>query len=610
MIKPIVLFLFICIAYFNFAQSELPKINLDTSLVSDDFGPFEDAFEGKRMVFFGENHTYTHSNQLLKLKTILYLHEKGFRYIAIELGAGIAFLANEYIRTGDEKVFDLLNQGFENGQRNKLYYLLLALRKFNKDKPIKDHIKIVGVDYTRYPVYSLKAMQEIIEMKQCQNEMDTFYEDIKTVGTIDLSARGIGFANLREPTTENFDIRYGFKSYQNRLFELSVRNIVDDFNKDTIKYKAALGEYYDQFKHIADQLGATAKWYKGEGINIQMHIERERNMVNNIKAVLAEDSLAKITGQFGRCHIRTEEYDDDCYSFNLSSMVERLEKDSTLKEKILTVPIFYTQTDKIEINEDYKNVKLNDLMSRNNVYIYKADSNLLSIKGLNSNSKIVVINTHWAFTSMRDILEKSEDQKRNEPSKRKKYGNDILNLEAHYFQYGSNINDDLGLNLLPFHNIFYGIRYESITEEGRQNSISFNAIAPINMETDSVSYRYTNWFLRSSVGYNFIYRKHFDFFANYHFTFGVAKVREDRGFESSEYTYDFKEKVSKYRNPYFNIGADLGMRFKFGPVGIFILGGYHYDVTNPKWRLKTIIPHSSGLRFKSWYTSAGLSIIF
>jgi hypothetical protein len=581
MIRFTLLVLFISITYFAFAQRRLPTIKLDTSLVSEDFGPFDNVFDDKRMVFFGENHTYTHSNQLLKLKAIIHLHKKGFRYVAIELGAGIAFLANEFIRTGDQEVFDLLNDGFDSDERNKLYYLLLALRKFNKDKPLKDQVKIVGVDYTRYPVYSLKAMQKIIEMKQCQNEMDTFYEDIKTVGTIDLSAVGIGFANLREPTTENFDIRFGFKSYQNRLFELSVRNIVEDFNKDTIKYEAALGEYYHQFKHIADQLGATAKWYKGEGINVQMHIERERNMVKNIKEVLVADSLAKITGQFGRCHIRTEDYDDDCYSFSLSSMVERLEKDSTLSGKILTVPIFYKQTDKIEVNEEYTNIKLNDLISRNNIYIYRADSNLLSIKGLNSDSKIVLINTHWAFTSMRDILEKHEDQKRNEPSKRKEFGSDILNFEAHYFQYGSNINDDLGLDLLPFHNIFYGIRYESITEEGRQNSISFNAIAPINMETDSVSYRYTNWFLRSSVGYNFVYRKHFDLFANYHFTFGVAKVREDRGFESSEYTYDFKEKVSKYRNPYFNIGADLGMRFKFGPVGVFILGGYHYDVTNP-----------------------------
>jgi hypothetical protein len=607
MIKLAVVFIFLSVVFSNFAQSKLPKIKLDTSLTSTDFRPFDNAFDGKRLVFFGENHTYIHSNQLLKLKTILYLHDSGFRYIAIELGAGIAFLANEYIRTGNQDVFDVLNEGFNSGERNKLYYLLLALRKFNKDKPIKDHIKVVGVDYTRYPVYSLKAMQNIIEMKECQVEMDTFYEDIKTVGTIDLSARGIGFANLREPTTENFDIRFGFKSYQNRLFELSVRNIVDDFNKDTVKYKAALGEYYGPFKHITDQLGATAKWYKGEGVNVQMHIERERNIVRNIKAVLSEDSLAKITGQFGRCHIRTEEYDDDCYSFSLNSMVERLEKDSTLKDKILTVPIFYTQTDEIEANNG---TKLSDVISRNNVYIYDAQSGLLSIKGLESDSKTVIINTHWAFSSMRDILEKTESQKRNEPSKRKVFGNDILNFESHYFQYTNNINQDIGLDLLPFHNIFYGLSYESITEEGRQNSFSFNAIAPVNIETDSVSFRYTNWFLRSAVGYNFIYRKHFDLFANYHFTFGVAKVREDRGFEGSEYTYDFKKKVSKFRNPYFNIGADLGMRLKFGPVGIFVLGGYHYDVTNPKWRLNNIIPHSKGLRFSTWYASGGISILF
>ena len=609
MSKPTVLFLFLSIAFFNIAQTKLPTITLDTSLVSKDFGPFGNVFDDKKMVFFGENHTYENSNQLLKLKSILHLHKKGFRYLAIELGAGVAFLANEYIRTGNKEVFDLLNEGFENGQKNKMYYLLLALRKFNENKPLKDQIKVIGVDYTRYPVYSLKAMQKIIEMKQCQNDMDTFYEDIKTVGTIDLSARGIGFANLREPTTENFDIRFGFKSYQNRLFELSVRNIVQDFHNDTIKYKDALGEYYAPFKHITDQLGVTAKWYKGEGINVQMHIERERNMVNNIKAVLKKDSLAKITGQFGRCHIRTEEYNDDCYSFNLNSMVERLEKDTTLRDKILTVPIFYTQTDNIEINEN-SDVKLSDLILRNNICIYNTSADLLSIKGMNSDSKFVLINSYWAFTSMKDILEKTEFQKNDQTSKRKQFGNELLKFEAHYFQYTNNINIDLGADLLPFHYLFNGVSYQTITEDGEQSSFSFNAIKPVSVETDSVSFRYTNWFLRSAVGYNLIYRHHFDLFVNYNFTYGIAKVREDRGFENSEYTYDFKERVSQYRNPYFNIGADLGMRLKFGAVGLFVLGGYQLDITNPKWRLKGVIPHSKGLQFSTWYVSGGVSILF
>jgi hypothetical protein len=52
----------------------------------------------------------------------------------------------------------------------------------------------------------------------------------------------------------------------------------------------------------------------------------------------------------------------------------------------------------------------------------------------------VIINTHWAFTSMTDILEKTEAQKNDEPSKRKQFGNDIINLESHYFQYTNNIN--------------------------------------------------------------------------------------------------------------------------------------------------------------------------
>ncbi|MEX1191440.1 MAG: hypothetical protein WEA99_05655 [Brumimicrobium sp.] len=609
MTKQILLFISSLIILTSNVSAQIQSITLDSSLVSHDFSVLDNAVKDKKMVFFGENHKFTNSNQLTKLKSILYLYNKGFRYMAIELGAGIGYLANEYIKTGDETIFELLNQGRPPEEKNSMHYLLHSLKRFNENKPLDEKIKIVGVDYTRYPVYSLKAIAKIIELKECQEELAQFYEDIEVVSSIDLSTDGIGFASLSEPSSENFDIRYGFKSYRNRLFELSVRNIVNDFKNDSIVFKNALGEYYSSIHKIITELDETVKWYSGDGINIQMHIERERHLEKNITSILKSDSTAKIAGQFGRCHVRTDQYNDDCYSFSMNSMIERMEKDSTLKGKILAIPIFYNQNTEIKVNKKVSDKKLNDLIKRHKLYVYNSNDSLFKIKGVKNDSGVVLINSYWSFMSMDDILEKNNVDNKQQ-AKRKKRPEEHFYLTSNYMQFQNNINQDLGVNLLPEDYIFYGIGFENIDDKGWQQSFSFNTIRPINKSTDSVDFRYTNWYVRSNIGYNIIYRKHFDLFANYNMTFGFAKVKEDRGFVESEYTYDSKQIVSKYRNPYFNFGLETGVRLKFGSFGMFALGGYHYDVTNPKWRLNTIIPHSRGLRFSTWYLKAGISFIY
>ncbi|MDX1653283.1 MAG: erythromycin esterase family protein [Brumimicrobium sp.] len=596
--------------FITHAQNSLPRLTLDTLLVSEDFKVADDYFKSKKMVFFGENHTFEGSNQLIKLKSVIFLYEKGYRYVAIELGAGIAYLANEYISTGDKKSFDLLNQGRPAKQKNSLHYLLHGLREFNKNKPVNQQVKIVGVDYTRYPIYSLKAMAKIIEDKKCEEEFSRFYEDLNVVSSADLSKDGIGFVNLREPAREDFDLRYGFKSYRNRLFELSVRNIVSDFYRDSTVFRDRLGSYYPSFSKIVRELDATVRWYEGEGINIQMHVERERHIAQNIKEILDRDSTAKITGQFGRCHVKFEGYADDCYSFSMNSMVQRLKEDSTLKEKILVVPIFYTQNTEITANQAVTDAKLSELIPGQGVYIYRTNSNLLSIEGVDKKTGIALINSYWSFASADDIIAKNEEFTRPKISKRKINEQNHFTIGAAYAMFTNNINEDLGTDLLPEENYFYGIGFESVDPEGWQGKMALYFIQPVSKDLDTVKYKYTNWFISWSGGYNFIYRKHFDLFSNYLMDFGVAKITEDRGLKPSDFTYDHDKQISKYRNPYFNLKLELGSRLKIGPVGIFAKGGYQWDVTNPKWRSEGILPQSRGLKFTNWYVNGGVSIIF
>lgn len=604
------LLLFLLLTSFSYGQESLPRIPLDTNLEVSGFEPMDKYLANKRIVLFGENHSYVSSNQLLKLKTIQYLYNDGFRYLTMEFGAGIGYLSNQYVKTGDTALLTILNGGFPDNEKNHIHELLLGVERMNRELPVEEKVRIRGIDYTRYPVYSLKALAYILEQKQCQREFYTFYEDIEIISSINLDDDYLGFASRLEPSRENFDIRYGFKSYKNRLFELSIRKLVEDFYEDSVQFKNRLGEEYADFEMIIEELKQTLDWYLGAGVDIQMHIERERHLTRGIRKILDKDSLAKITGQFGRCHTRTVAIDDDCYSFSMSSMVKRLSRDSLLQEQIAVLPIYYKNEGEVRFNRRKTSLNLYDLLPTPGIYIYDFKDSLFSFDKVDADSNYALINTYWNGAYVDEIVAESEDIGDRRVKRRKQNGEELFGVGLTMNYLPSEINSDFDLPIFPSEQ--YGLMVEMITIEsnGVQNKFGVNISQPINAKNDSLSLRYTNWQLQSSLGYNIIYRQNFDFFTNYHFALGFAKIVERRGFAETIYTYSTDELKSVYRNPYFNIAGELGFRLKFGWFGIQAVAGYQYDFTNPKWRYKTILPHSTGVNFRNFYGQAGILLRF
>lgn len=598
---------FTLLAIVTFGQQSLPRIKLDTSREVVGFDPLKDYLSDKRMVLFGENHNYLASNELLKLKAIQYLYDQGYRYVTIEFGAGIGYLANEYVLTGEPALLKIMNGGFPDGEQSHIHELLVGIEKMNRGKPLKDKIKVRGIDYTRYPVYSLKALAYMLEEKQCQQEFYTFYEDIEIISSVNLDDDNLGFASRLEPSQENFDIRYGFKSYRNRLFELSIRKLVDDFYTDSSTFRRRLGEYYEDFSLILEELKGTLDWYLGAGVDIQMHIERERHLASGMREIMSRDSTAKITGQFGRCHTRAMGIDDDCYSFNMSSMVKRLSMDSTLRDNIAILPIYYKNENEVHFNKRNTKASLDELLPAPGIYVYDLKDSLFRFNKVSADSNFALINTYWEGASVDQIVAESEAI-RERRIKRKQNEENHIGVMISMYYIPSSINSDFGVAIFPQEQYGLSVEYQAIESSGAQNKFGINFVQPINKQTDSMELRYTNWYLYSSVGYNIVYRKHFDFFTNYHLGLGFAKMVERRGFEESIYTYSTKELKNTYRNPYFNIAGELGFRLKFGWFGIQATAGYQYDFTNPKWTNKTILPHSTGVNFRNFYGQAGLIV--
>lgn len=592
---------------YSFAQIEgISRVQMDTTMYYSGFEMLDSAVQDKRIVFTGENHTFNVSNNVLKFNLILFLYDKGFRYFVLEFGQGIGFLANEYVTKGDEQALEILNAGKPMDTPNYLSDLLLPLRIFNKGKKPEDQVKIIGADLTRYPIFSLRAMASIIQKSNCEDELAIFYEDINVVASARPTNDRLGFSG-RIQSLEDFDIKAGFKSYQNRLFELSVRNLISDFYKDTLRFELALGDDYVDFKFLLDELQTTVDWYKRDNVVIQSHVERERHLERRILQIFENDSLAKVAGQFGRCHVRLDEFNQDCYAFDMNSVSDRLQKNEDLADKILIIPIFYNYyKSEIKLNKSATSYSLKDLIHDDAMFLYDTSKDWFTFEEEIEVPRFVLINTYTPYVES-DQMEFAQN---NTGAYRgiAEEGHTTLLVQPRVFNVA--INNDFGVDLLANQQLFYGFNFTTVFAEGLRYGLGSSFIVPVAINNDSVAWRYTNWNISLALGYSWLYRSWISVYSDIITDIGFAKIREDRGVLNSGFTYDFEKNRAVYRNPYVAFSGTAGIQFKFKFVSLFTEVGYGYDVTNPKWRSKGLLPNSTGQKFDGLFYRFGISFYY
>lgn len=582
-------------------------IQQDTTFDVDGFEIMDEFVADKKVIITGENHRYRGSNGVIKLKMLMYLYEKGFRYFLLELGAGTGYLANDYVTTGNENAIAILERNFQS--QNGLYELFDAIRRFNENRSYKDMIKIEGVDLTRFPIYSTKALALIIEDLGCEEELNDYYEDLVVVSSTTENINRLGFISRREPD-EDFNIKADFKTYRNRIYELSIKNLVADFYRDTTQFQLALGDKYNSFKKILDELSTTLKWYKGEGLSIQSHVKRERHLEGRIAEIFKEDTTAKVFGQFGRCHIRSLEYDQECYAFDMDAVANRLEKREDLKKGVAVIPIFYKEQREVKVakNTDYKS---SFLLPRSTSFIYDTRENLLQINADISVSNFVIINTFSDQVTMKDIVSTDYD-KRLKKNQNYYRGNKSESYFAPIYQQAflpNDINQSLGMDLVPVSFNYFGVSFREVEPSGGHSTFKFTGISPTRVLTDSVHFRYSNWRFESTGGYNFIYRKSFSMYFDLGLFFGFSKIIEDRPNENIEFSEPvFSERVS-YRNSYIGAIGDLGMKFKLGSFALFVEAGYQHDFTKPNWKYKSVeVPGIQPINYSMFILTGGIAV--
>lgn len=597
--------------YFSVEAQEssfLHQIPTDTNEVSTGLEPLKNQLDSINVVLTGENHRFYAINQHTKFKMIRFLHQFGFRYLTIEFGSGIGYLANDYVLNGNEKAADILTENFK-GNRSAFVEMLGLIKRLNETQLSEaDKIKIRGIDYTRFPFYSTRALGMIIEKKECEQELKDYYEDLNVVSSGNANIDAIGFSTRgRAP---NFDIRYSFKTYENRIYELSIRNLVKDFYSDTSSFIGALGDKYFDFKRIIDDLKETVEWYKGEGISIQSHTKRERKMATAMMKIFENDSLAKVYGQFGRCHIRNENYEQNCYGFDLTSLSERL-KNNNLGLKALNIPIFYLQDRDFESNKKVSGKRTNQLFDPAKMYLYDSGGDEVKFsEKFEQNEGFIILNTFASRASYDDVLSEEEIKY---PSRIGYYsgegGEGYFSVENQLGIYDNTVNEDFSTDIIDPQHHFIGFSLKSVDYNRLQIGYRFLMTVPNHSQSDSSEFRYTHFRHDFNLGYNIIHNRIFSWYTDLNFILGFAKIRE-RTFPAEQvFTVPAQSEQIQYRNFYYAGAVSSGLRFKLGEFSINLEASYLRDFSNPDWRVRgTPVPEISRLNFSDFLYSLGVGV--
>lgn len=449
-------------------------------------------------------------------------------------------------------------------------------------------------------------MAYLLERNELVDSLPEYHEDIRVIANSQESDDQLGFTEgFRR--IETFDITQNFRSYTNKLFQLSVKKLLLDYNRDRALFKSLLPqEDFVKFDKLMHEIEITLEWYEGDGMTYQIHLERERHLADRAKELLAMDSTVKISGQFGRCHIRNNEFAFPCYSIDLDSFVARIQKDSIYEDQVAVIPIIYVDENDVALHENAGVRKLKHVLEPGNIYIYKTNAKVLEYKEEQKNPKFYYINS---MKRMEESLYSTEEGKEELLKDYRDNFEETSILEISAFQSRVNynaLNNDLGFNLLDPLTPKYALGFY-YSDGYTHTNIRLNYTVPVTQSFDSVSYRYTQWSISEMIGFNSVFVKNFSLYHGFRMDLGIAKLKEEIVLDKDDFLFGYNTDKRTYRNPFFNVGLSTGFQLKFYPFTLFAEGSYLLDLTKKNWRNRGIISQSSEMSFSGLELRAGIA---
>lgn len=593
--KKIVLILFLVVLKVTVAQDNYAKIDL---YESDNFEELDEFFgdtllDDYTVYFTGENHQFAKVNSELEYKILTYLHERqNVKHFLFEQSPAVGFIMTEIIVNKNTEFKYFLKDKYYK----PFYDLIIDLKRFNSDLDSTDKIRVHGIDVERFPLFSIFALNSIIDTLSQEGETGLMYEAIQSLnssefrdGTPDQIYNGGGTrVNLMGDAIDAWS-----------TFETIIEE--SDRLKDTLKNE--LGDNYNIFMEILEGVEKGHAWYNAErNGDLSAPSIRERFMLKQFKQVYKENPDSKFYGQFGRCHLHAKKEAKRCYSHDMESIAGRInkQKDSTLNGKVLTIPVYY---DKAQ-NFDGKIIQ-----SLNLDYRFDRDDEiyLIDMDYMDGDNPLVGFGEELPFVIVNTYFESGAENVYDFNYTLDEYHLGVL-YGFHYFNKLGDLNNNLVLvGENGFTNKFETrtIAFDYIAMNNQSVHLSYSFMPPVsnggrfNMKgrsfTFGQNYAFGNKYIMAAVGLNFTYGQ-------------MYLIEQNDG--TPNLIQSNLQNVTVYKNDVFSLDPNLDLRLTLPIISLNARVGYARDISGKYWRLDGKMKDFAKTAFHSPYIQVGLSLNF
>ena len=593
--KQVFVFILFTLNIALFSQNKYVNIdfrdNKSTEELEDFFG---DSTLNKYKVYFtGENHQFAYVNSELEFKILTYLNKtQGVNHFLFEQSPAVGYIMTKVVIENNLKCKYYLKERYFK----PFYDLILDIKELNRDLDSINKISVHGIDIERFPAFSIFALSEIIDTLSTEGETGLIYESIVALATSE-------FKNgTPDDIYNDGGTRLNLTGDEINAWT-TFETIIEASQKYKDELKVELGDNFDIFMQILEGVKNGYEWYHSERDgDLSAPIVRERFMLAQFKSVYALYPNSKFYGQFGRCHLHGKKDAKRCYSHDMQSIASRINStsDSTLNGKVLTMPVYYSQSN----NYDTKIINALNLSTRfdrlNEIFII--DLEYLNgdnpIAGFNEDLPFVIINNYEPKGSTEMYsFEYSLTEFHLGAYYGFKFINGISKLNnqlslggnntfSNKFETRSVVFDYISMNDIGYH---FGFNYTPLISNGDRFQLKSSAI------TFGNSFPFGNKFLMGAIGLNYTYGQ-------------VKLIEQNVGNTSPNLIQSDSKNVTVYKNDIFTLDPNLDLKLTLPIISINTRVGYALDVSGKYWKLDGKMKNFTKTSFTGAYVQVGLSL--
>jgi hypothetical protein len=574
----------------TFAQESASELFVD----SEDFKEFEvfgDTLDSYRVYFTGENHNYLTFNSKLEWKLLRYLNqEQNVNHFLFEQSPAVGYLIEEAVNEKDKNCMSYLKSSFYK----QFYYMFKQMRKYNDSLDAQNKIHIHGIDVERFPYFSVKALNFIVDSLDNSVVGGEVFEQIIALGT----------SSYKNGTVDDFYIEnngtFGFGELNPWA---SMNSIIDISMKYEDSLKVELADDSTVYFSIIKSLKVGQEWYQTEKKgDVRSPIIREDFMKDEFEIAYQSDDKGKFYGQFGRCHLHKDANAKKCYDHYMNSIANRIQEiDNTLSNKVLVIPVYYS-TGLLKFDKE-----IIESLELEEKYLQEETAHIIDLAYKNGDHVIDGFYNSLPFIIVSNV--------KDEPFEELQFEWDEEIFEVHgsayygyrYFSGIKRLNSALaGVGANNFTNKFvaYNFALDFFQVGSMGYRTQFTYIPEIN---NGDRFDLKGW--RFGMGqYYTLGNKWFTSAFGIDFTYGQIALTELTDNTVPNLIQSNSQNVIIYKNDVFSLDPNLELRLTFPIISFNFKAGYDLDISGKRWRLDGKMNEFTKTSFSAPYIQAGISL--